>query len=65
MVKKKKKRKSSCLCLVGARIRMMKMFHILMGFGLHVCAFKTHEFVHFNLGKFYFQRIKIVCHCSI
>lgn len=27
----------------GQGLGMMKMFHISMRFGLHVCAFKTHE----------------------
>ena len=29
--------------MVGARIGVINMFHILMGFELHVCTFKTQE----------------------
>ena len=38
-----KKRTSSCFSVVGARIGVINMFHILMGFELHVCTFKTQE----------------------
>ena len=39
----KKKRSSSCFSVVGARIGVINMFHIWMGFELHVYTFKTQE----------------------
>ena len=38
-----KKKNSSCFSVVGARIGVINMLHILMGFELHVCTFKTQE----------------------
>ena len=39
----KKKRNSSCFSVVGARIGVINMFHIWMGFELHVYTLKTQE----------------------